>query len=521
MQATTEQMAERPPETAGTFLLEMQGISKTFPGVKALQNVDFDLYPGEVHILLGENGAGKSTLMKILSGVYQTDTGVIRFKDHEVSFHNPKQAQRVGIATIYQEFALIPYLSITENIFLGDEISLSPFPILNWPAMHRAARATLRTLNLDINPRTLVKDIGVAKQQLVEIAKALHHQADLIIMDEPTSALSQHEIEDLFTVIRQLKARSVGIIYISHHLDEVHRIGDRVTVLRDGQKVSTLPVSETTIDSLVRMMVGRSLSEQFPKIVIPRGKEVLRVEDLSRIKSGLSDINFNVYAGEILGIAGLVGSGRTELARAIFGADAIDTGKIYLDDKAVRIRAPYDAVNLGIGLLTEDRKAQGLILPMSVRNNVTIPILNRISNGPLVRPHKETRITNEYVKSLNIRTPSLNQLAMYLSGGNQQKVVLSKWLATNPRVLIFDEPTRGIDVGAKVEIYTFMNRLAQQGVGIIMISSELPEVIGMSDRVLVMYEGRIAGILDRAELSEEKIMVLATGGDDTNDRNNA
>jgi len=514
MEAATSEVSEREYVTRAP-LLEMRGISKSFPGVRALENVDFDLYPGEVHVLLGENGAGKSTLMKILSGVYDRDAGGILYKGHPVTFHNPKQAQNQGIATIYQEFALIPYLSITENIFLGDELTLSVTPVLNWPAMHRRAREILRLLNLDINPRTLVKNLGVAKQQLVEVAKALHHQADLIIMDEPTSALSQHEIEDLFTVIRQLKARGVGIIYISHHLDEVHQIGDRVTVLRDGRRVDTLPVADVSVDQLIRMMVGRSLSEQFPKVDTVKGTEVLRVEGLHR-KGVLHDISFSVNGGEILGIAGLVGSGRTELARALFGADPIDGGRIYLDGRPVRIRSPHHAVDLGIGLLTEDRKQQGLVLGMSVSANVSLPILNRITRTLLLNRRREQEIAQEFVQNLNIRTPSLRQRVMYLSGGNQQKVVLSKWLATNPRVLIFDEPTRGIDVGAKVEIYSLMNKLAQQGVAILMISSELPEIIGMSDRVLVMYEGTLSGILERSELTQENIMVLATGGDKNN-----
>jgi ribose transport system ATP-binding protein len=521
MQAVTEVQLKREQEQAAAppLLLEMRGIYKAFPGVQALQNVDFDLRPGEVHVLLGENGAGKSTLMKILSGVYQKDAGQMIFKGREVDFQNPKEAQECGISTIYQEFALVPYLSVTENIFLGDEIMRSPVPVLNWPAMHRRARETLARLHLDIDPRILVRDLGVAKQQLVEVAKALHHEADLIIMDEPTAALSQHEIEDLFEVIRQLKAHGVGVIYISHHLDEVHRIGDRVTVLRDGLRVDTLPVHETTVDQLIRMMVGRTLSEQFPKVNLVRGKEMLRVEGLTR-RGVLENISFSLYAGEILGVAGLVGSGRTELARAIFGADPIDAGQLYLDGKPVTVRAPCDAVDLGIGLLTEDRKQQGLVLKMSVGNNVTMSILNRIRRSMLLNLRREEEIAQEFANKINIRTPSLNQLVMYLSGGNQQKVVLSKWLATEPKVLIFDEPTRGIDVGAKVEIYNLMNRLAEQGVAIMMISSELPEIIGMSDRVLVMWQGRLTGILNRDELTQEAIMKLATGGGNGNGGNN-
>jgi len=383
-------------------------------------------------------------------------------------------------------------------------------PVLNWPAMHRKAAEVLSALHVTIDPRVPVRTLGVAKQQMVEIAKALHHEADLIIMDEPTSALSLREIDDLFEVIAELKARGVGIIYISHHLDEVHEIGDRVTVLRDGQRVSTLPVKDTTVDQLIGMMVGRSLSEQFPKVPAPRGPEVLRVENLSR-DGVLHDISFSAYAGEVLGIAGLVGSGRTELARAIFGADRITSGQIYLDGQPVQINSPADAVDRGIGLLTEDRKQQGLVLSMSVGNNISLAALGRLMRRFVVNHRKEATVANDYVQSLRIRTPSLSQQVAFLSGGNQQKVVLSKWLATNPRVLIFDEPTRGIDVGAKVEIYNLINRLAAEGMAILMISSELPEIIGMSDRVLVMHEGRVAGILERDQISQEQIMTLATG----------
>lgn len=514
-QAFDEQRVGDTPGGTETHLLEMRGISKSFPGVKALQGVDLDLRAGEVHVLLGENGAGKSTLMKILSGAYQKDAGTILFKGREVSFETPKAAQDAGIATIYQEFTLIPYLSVTENIFLGDELMRGNLPILDWPAMHRKAAAVLSVLHEAIDPHVALRDLGVAKQQMVEIAKALHHEADLIIMDEPTSALSRHEIDDLFEVIHQLKARGVGIVYISHHLDEVHEIGDRVTVLRDGQRVATMPVKDTTVDQLISMMVGRSLSEQFPKVAAQRGAEVLRVEHLSRT-GALHDISFSVYAGEVLGIAGLVGSGRTELARAIFGADQIDGGQIFLDGQPVRIQSPVDAVDRGIALLTEDRKQQGLVLSMSVGNNISLAALGQIARRFILNHRREETVAADYVRSLNIRTPGLNQQVAFLSGGNQQKVVLSKWLATNPRVLIFDEPTRGIDVGAKVEIYHLMNRLAAEGIAILMISSELPEIIGMSDRVLVMHEGSVAGILGYDQITQEQIMTLATGAGNGN-----
>jgi ribose transport system ATP-binding protein len=486
----------------------MRAITKRFPGVVALADVDFDVRRGEVHALAGENGAGKSTLMKIISGVYTRDAGEMTFKGQTVNFATPRQAQDAGIVTIYQELNQIPQLSITENIFLGSELERGA--LLNWREMHTRARELLARLHLDVDPRKPVNTLGVAQQQMVEVAKALHHRADLIIMDEPTSALSVNEIEDLFNIIRDLKAHGVAIIYISHHLEETFAISDRVTVLRDGRHVATRPTSELNVDGLIRLMVGRDLSEKFPKETAPRGAEVLRVEGLSQ-NDKLHDISFNVHAGEVLGIAGLIGAGRTELVRAIFGADPIDSGQILIDGRQVRIHSPSDAIRHGIALLTEDRKQQGLILQMTVRENVTLSVLKRLTRGLLTDRRKESSLTQEYIKSIAIKTPSQNQQVINLSGGNQQKVVLSKWMATQPRVLIFDEPTRGIDVGAKVEIYKLINQLARQGVAIIMVSSELPEVIGMSDRIMVLREGRVAGFLDRSEATEERIMLYATG----------
>jgi ribose transport system ATP-binding protein len=494
-------MAEDPP------LLIMRGITKRFPGVLALHEVNFDVRAGEVHALIGENGAGKSTLMKCLSGVYQRDSGEILFKGRPVNFANARQAQEAGIVTIYQELNQIPYLSITENIFLGTEIKRGP--LLNWPEMHRQARELLNRLHLDIDPRTPIARLGVGQQQMVEVAKALHYKADLIIMDEPTSALSVRETEELFTIIRQLKANGVGLVYISHHLDETFEISDRITVLRDGRHITTEPISEMDIERLIRLMVGRDLSEQFPKEIVPRGREVLRVENLTQ-GNRLHNISFTLHEGEVLGIAGLVGAGRTELVRALFGADPIDSGKIFIDGQRVFINSPRDAIRHGLALLTEDRKRQGLILNMSTRENITLSVLETLTPTIFTNRRKEAELSQRYIDSMAIKTPSQDQLVVNLSGGTQQKVVLAKWMATHPRILIFDEPTRGIDVGAKVEIYKLINTLVKEGVAIIMVSSEMPEVLGMSDRIMVICEGRVTGFLTREEATQEKIMALAT-----------
>jgi ribose transport system ATP-binding protein len=485
----------------------MRNITKRFPGVLALSDVSFDVAVGEVHALVGENGAGKSTLMKIIAGVYTRDAGEITFKGRPVSFTTPRQAQNAGIATIYQELNQIPYLSVTENIFLGSELERGV--LLRWSEMHERARELLSRLHLDVDPRWPVNRLGVAQQQMVEVAKALHHKADLIIMDEPTSALSIREIDDLFTIIHDLKAQGVGLVYISHHLEEAFDIGDRITVLRDGRQVCTEPADKLDMETLIRHMVGRDLSEQFPKEPVPLGPEVLRVENLTQGKR-LRNLSFSVRAGEVLGIAGLVGAGRTELVRAIFGADPIDSGTIYVGGQPVRIRAPRDAIRCGIALLTEDRKQQGLILGMSTRENLTLSVLRTLTRGLMTNRRKETGLAQSFIDSMAIKTPSQDQLVINLSGGTQQKVVLGKWMATQPKVLIFDEPTRGIDVGAKVEIYRLMNALARQGVAILMVSSELTEILGMSDRVLVIREGVMTGILDRAEATQERIMALAT-----------
>jgi len=503
-------MSSTPSSSDKPILLEMRAITKRFPGVLALSEVDFDVRKGEVHTLVGENGAGKSTLMKILAGVYSKDSGEILFKGKPVHFANPRQAQEAGIATIYQELNQVPQLSVMENIFLGNEITRGG--MINWREMERIARQLLQKLHLDIDPRETLGNLGVGQQQMIEVAKALHARSDLIIMDEPTSSLSIREIQNLFEIVRELRDHGVSIVYISHHLEENFELADRITILRDGRLIATRPTHELDVDSLVRLMVGRDLSEKFPKEFAPRGPEMLRVEGLSRGKA-LRNVSFSAYAGEVLGIAGLVGAGRTELVRAIFGADQIDGGQIFIEGKPVTIRNPQDAIRQGIGLLTEDRKQQGLFLQMSVRENLTMAVLQRLTHGAVTSRRKETALSARYIESMAIKTPSQEQLAMNLSGGTQQKVVLGKWLATEPKVLIFDEPTRGIDVGAKVEIYQMINQLVRLGKAVIMVSSELPEILGMSDRILVMRTGEVRGTLTRQEASEQVIMEYATGTD--------
>jgi len=491
-------------------ILEMRHITKTYPGVRALDDVTFSVQAGEVHALVGENGAGKSTLMKILAGAEQADQGEIRINGTPVAISSPLRAMDYGISIIYQEFNLVPYLSVAENIFLGRE-PCYPLGFIKWSQMMAQAEEILARLGTTLNPRATVQTLSVAQQQMVEIAKALSIDAKIIAMDEPSATLTEHELENLFNLIRSLKAQGVSIIYISHRLEEIFQVADRVTVLRDGRLVDTNPVSEIDRDGIIRRMVGRELKENFPKRPVQFGEEALRVEGLRRA-GVLEDISFSVRRGEILGIAGLVGAGRTELARAIFGADRRDAGQIFVHGRPVQIRHPADAIRHGIGLMTEDRKLQGLILGMVVRENTTLANLPAVSRLGFINRRQEAVATRRFVDSLSIRTPSIEQTVRNLSGGTQQKVVLAKWLFTHSDILIFDEPTRGIDVGSKVEIYELMNELVERGSAVIMISSELPEILGMSDRILVMHEGRIAGILSREEATPEQIMHLATGG---------
>jgi ribose transport system ATP-binding protein len=490
-------------------VLEMRNVRKTFPGVVALDDVSFDLRRGEVHVLLGENGAGKSTLMKILSGAYQKDGGRVLLDGREVEIRSPRHARALGVSIIYQELNLVPHLSAAENIFLGREPASLP-GLIDRRAMREEARRILTGLGAEFDPRRPVKELSVAGRQMVEIAKAVSLDARILIMDEPTSALTEREIRELFARIRRLKAEGAAIIYISHRLEELFEIGDRVTVLRDGRRVATRDIRDVAKPELIRLMVNRELTQQFPKVSAPRGREVLRVEQLTR-HGALEDISFSLFEGEVLGIAGLLGSGRTELARVLFGLDRADSGGIHLKGKPQRITSPRRAINLGLGFLTEDRKTQGLVLPLSVQENICLPSVERFSRLGVMRPDEEVRVAGQYIRDLRIKAAGPRHKVVYLSGGNQQKVVLGKWLCARGDILIFDEPTRGIDVGSKAEIYQLMNQLTAAGAAVIMISSELPEILGMSDRILVMHRGRISGEFAAAEATQEKILHCALG----------
>jgi ribose transport system ATP-binding protein len=489
-------------------LLQMQGIEKSFPGVRALSGVDLTLQRGEVLALMGENGAGKSTLIKTLGGAHQPDAGTITIEGKLVSLSSPTAAIVAGIGVIYQEFNLIPELNTWENIFLGRE--KSGFFVDRSHERTRAAEL-FKQLGVDIPLDVPCRRLSVAQQQLVEIAKALSQDVRILVMDEPSAALTPQEVEKLFTIIRDLQTRGIGIIYISHRLDEIFNIADTITVLRDGQYVGDAPAKEMTREKMIEMMVGRSIENEFPKQAAEIGEPRLVVDGLCR-GTAVRNVSFNVRRGEVLGITGLVGAGRTELVRLIFGADRRDAGEISLDGESLKIRSPQDAIHAGICLLTEDRKSQGLVLCRSVRENFGLPNLKQFSWFGAIGQKRERDAFGQYVDSLSIRIPHQEQLARNLSGGNQQKVVLAKWLQQNAKILIFDEPTRGIDVGTKHEIYQLMNRLAADGTSIIMISSELPEVLGMSDRILVMHEGQLKGeITDVKSATQEHIMETAIG----------
>jgi len=494
-------------------LLEMKGISKSFPGVKVLEQVDFSLNRGEVHALMGENGAGKSTLMKILGGIYPKDSGSIAVSGSVYDIASPSMAQNLGIVIIHQELNMVPHLTVMENIFLGREFTYGKTKLINWRKMRQESNRYLSQLGLHIDPGTIVNELSVGQQQMVEIAKALSMNAEILVLDEPTAALTDREIEALFKVIASLKEKGVGMIYISHRMEEIFRICDQVTVMRDGQYIGTEYIANTTMDNLVKMMVGREIKDRFPKIKVTLGEEKLTVGGLTQ-KGKLHDISLSVRAGEIVGIAGLMGAGRTELAKALFGVTPIDRGTISINGKPVSIKKPIDAIQAGIGLVTEDRKDEGLLLPHSVNDNLALPNLKLLSSFGFMDRSKERELSDSMIKKLLIKTPNSDQKVGSLSGGNQQKVVIGKWLATSPQVLILDEPTRGVDIGAKKEIYDLMNELVSQGVAILMISSELPEVLGMSDRILVMHEGKISGEFSQEEANQEKIMLSATGGGD-------
>jgi ribose transport system ATP-binding protein len=491
-------------------LLKMEHIHKSFPGVHALDDVHFEVLPGEIHALVGENGAGKSTLMKLLSGAYQRDSGTIYWDGETVEIETPRKSQEIGISAIYQELMLTPDLNIAENIFLGREPAIS-FGRVDKKKIQAESARLLALLDLPLDPRTPVKQLSIAQKQMVEVAKALSQNAKLIIMDEPTSSLTEHETVKLFDVSRNLKQQGVSIVFISHRLEEVFILCDRVTVLRDGKFVETANVADVTKEEMIQWMVGRQLGNIFVKEEALIGETVLEIQHLSTEKL-LRDINFTLARGEILGFAGLVGAGRTEVMRAIFGIDQRTSGTILLKGQEVKILSPEQAINYKMGFVPEDRKQQALFLGLTVRENITSACLKKVCNGGVViNSRNEREISMKFVDTMNIKTPSLDQKVMNLSGGNQQKVVISKWLATDPEILIVDEPTRGIDVGSKKEIHALLSQLAQQGIGIMMISSELPEIIGMSDRVIVMHEGRISGIIEtEEEMTQENIMRFAT-----------
>lgn len=492
-------------------IIVVKNLSKAFPGVQALKDVQLDLYPGEIHTLVGENGAGKSTLMKVLSGVYQRDSGEIFLDGVKVEIPNPRAAQRHGISIIHQELNLMNHLTVAQNIFIGREPRKLKGILLDEKKLNEDARAVFSLLKMDIDPRTKMGELTIAKQQMVEIAKALSYEARVLIMDEPTAPLNATEIDELFDVIHKLKAKGVGIIYISHRMDELFRISDRITVMRDGQHVDTLNVQDTNLDHIIALMVGRKIQDNGAPPAPAGDKPVaLKVSGLSRGKA-LKNVSFEARKGEVLGFAGLMGAGRTETARAVFGADPVDSGEIWVNGQRVHIRTPSDAVRHGIGYLSEDRKRYGLAIGMDIQTNVGLASLERFTGlGGFIKKGTLEAATKDSVDKLAIKTPSILQKVKFLSGGNQQKVVIAKWLIRNCDILFFDEPTRGIDVGAKQEIHRLINELARSGKAIIMISSELPEILRMSHRIIVMCEGRVTGELAASEATQEKVMKLAT-----------
>lgn len=493
----------------GDVILTMKGIDKSFPGVHALDHVDLEVRKGEVHALMGENGAGKSTLMKVLTGIYSKDSGTITYEGKEVEFSNPRAAQDAGIVIVHQELNMLGHLTVAQNIFIGREIMNGK--LIDDKKMNEEAKKLFDQLGIDIDPKETMSRLTVGRQQMCEIAKAISHEAKVIIFDEPSAALTEAEIEELFKIIRDLRDKQMGIVYISHRMDEIKVITDRVTVMRDGGYVGTLITKDSTKDDIINMMVGRVIYED-PKTESAVAKDapiVLKVDHLNAGKM-VRDVSFELRKGEILGFSGLMGAGRTETARALFGADPKESGDIYVNGQKVEIKTPQDAVKCGIGYLSEDRKRYGIVVGKTIAENSTMASLENFMKGAFIDKKRENQVAQEYVETLKTKTPGVDQLVVNLSGGNQQKVVIAKWLVRNCDILIFDEPTRGIDVGAKSEIYQLMNELVAQGKSIIMISSEMTEILRMSDRIVVMCEGRKTGELDIAEATQERIMHAAT-----------
>lgn len=490
--------------------IEMRGIDKSFGSNQVLKQAGFTLESGEVHALMGENGAGKSTLMKILTGVYTKDAGTVLVDGKEVNYKNPQEAEKAGIVFIYQELNVMFDLTVEENLFMGKEIH-GKFGICDKKAMQKKAQEALNILGVNISPKTVMTELSVGQQQMVEICKALMADAKVIIMDEPTAALTQSETVALFKVIESLRKKGVSMVYISHRMEEIFELCDRITVLRDGSYIGVKNIPETNMNEIVKMMIGREIGERYPSRNVKIGKEVLKVKELTR-KGTFHDVNFSVRAGEVLGVSGLMGAGRTEIMQAIFGNLSYESGTIEIDGKEVKISNPRQAMEHGIGFITEDRKTEGLMLDKSIRENISLCNLRRISKSSVISREAEKNMVAEAIKDLHIKCFGSYHECNNLSGGNQQKVVLAKWILTNPKILILDEPTRGVDIGAKKEIYSIINKLAAQGVAIIMVSSELPEVLGMSDNIMVVREGEVRGIISYEEANQERVMTLATGG---------
>ena len=490
--------------------IEMRGIDKSFGSNQVLKQAGFTLESGEVHALMGENGAGKSTLMKILTGVYTKDAGTVLVDGKEVNYKNPQEAEKAGIVFIYQELNVMFDLTVEENLFMGKEIH-GKSGICDKKAMQKKAQEALNILGVNISPKTVMAELSVGQQQMVEICKALMADAKVIIMDEPTAALTQSETVALFKVIESLRKKGVSMVYISHRMEEIFELCDRITVLRDGSYIGVKNIPETNMNEIVKMMIGREIGERYPSRNVKIGKEVLKVKELTR-KGTFHDVNFSVRAGEVLGVSGLMGAGRTEIMQAIFGNLSYESGTIEIDGKEVKISNPRQAMEHGIGFITEDRKTEGLMLDKSIRENISLCNLRRISKSSVISREAEKNMVAEAIKDLRIKCFGSYHECNNLSGGNQQKVVLAKWILTNPKILILDEPTRGVDIGAKKEIYSIINKLAAQGVAIIMVSSELPEVLGMSDNIMVVREGEVRGIISYEEANQERVMTLATGG---------